>query len=132
MKYRVLAFLISLVFGTTALQAQPQQFSYVCDFQGVQAKMNISVEVVSKSGRITRPGSSWFTGIVPAGDYIVYTEGEVRSPNAYYIFQGENDFATFTDMKEGGQFLVQFVLLQGGLAMVINPFQPPVVRGFSK
>jgi hypothetical protein len=114
--------------GTAAAQAM--QMSYNCNLQGVQAQMNVAVEIVSTSGITWGPGSyPQITGLIPTGEYNIYTAGEMRSPTAYYTFTGEGEYARFSDHVQGGTFVVRFILHQGGLEMIINPFQSPEGQG---
>ncbi len=125
-----LAASLAFGFGTSAANAQTQQMSLICDLGGVAADMNIVLEYVSDSGVIWGSGPNRsITGVVPTGDYNLYTAGEVRSPNAHYTFRGEGAFAEFTNMLQPERFRVRFVPEQKGLWMIINPFQPPEWQG---
>ncbi|MGB0747741.1 MAG: hypothetical protein ACPGO3_03255 [Magnetospiraceae bacterium] len=118
-----------LAASMTSAQAA-QQMNFICDLGGVAAQMRVNVEYVAQSGTTWSGGPTPnITGVVPTGQYTLYTVGEVRSPNAYYTFQGENGYADFTDMVRGERFRVQFVPQQGGMWMIINPFQPPQWQG---
>ena len=64
------------------------------------------------------------TGVIATGTYTIFTAGELRSPNAYYVFNGENAFADFTAPATFERFRVQFSEIPQGLRMVVNPFGP--------
>ena len=104
--------------------AQVKQMRFVCDLNGVAAQMNMAIQTVSASGVTWGPGRNpGITGVVPTGEVSIYTAGEVRSPTAHYSFTGEGEFANFTNRRQPERFLVRFVPQQGGLWMIVNPFQ---------
>lgn len=105
--------------------ATKAQFQFDCDLNGAVGKMIMNVEAVANTGITWGSGTNPdITGVISTGDYTLYTEGEVRSDFAYYIFTGENSFADFTNMANSERFRVQWQEIDNGLLMVVNPFGP--------
>ena len=116
--------------GAAAAQSPQQTLTFACDLNGMSAQMVMHREFVSSSGITWGPGANpGITGVIPTGQYTVYTAGEVRSPTAYYSFRGENQFADFVGANE--RFRVQWIIdgQRGGVWMIVNPFAAPERRG---
>lgn len=129
LRLALLAAVLLLGFGRET-RAAAQHMAFVCDLNGVNAEMRVVVEYVSSSGIVTGPGANpAITGVIPTGDYTVYTAGDVRSPSAYYTFKGQGEYADFTNMHQSERFRVRFVPVNNGLWMIINPHQPPQWQG---
>jgi hypothetical protein len=114
--------------GATGNGTNRARFTFDVDIQGVTGVMILEAEAVGNSGVIWGPGvNPTITGVISTGSYTVYTGGELRSPAAYYIFTGENNFADFTEPATSQRFRVQWVETQLGLNMVVNPSGPGTV-----
>lgn len=130
---RLLAYTLTaavLLFSATSGHAQQQTLIFTCDLNGMPAQMIMQREFVASSGRTYGPGPNpRITGVVPTGQYIVYTAGEVRSRTHYYSFRGENQFADFVSGSE--RFRVQWIEdpRRGGVWMIVNPFASRERRG---
>lgn len=125
------ALLFAAVFAASSAQAQQQTLSFTCDLGGVPAQMTMQLEFVSNSGITVSPGANpAITGVIPMGDYTIYTAGVVQSPTAQYSFRGENQFADFVG-NTGERFLVQWIQDpgRGGIWMIVNPMDSPERRG---
>ncbi len=110
--------------------AQTQQMSFICDLGGVPAEMTLVLEYVTSSGVTLGPGvNPDISGVIPTGDYTLYTAGEVRSPNAHYSFRGQGQYADFTNLWAHERFRVKFVTDSNGLWMIVNSHQPPEWQG---
>lgn len=128
LRFAVIAAVLLIGLGGQARAAQ--QMAFICDLNGVNAQMRVVVEYVSSSGIVTGPGANpSITGVIPTGDYTIYTAGDVRSPSAYYTFKGQGEYADFTNMHQAERFRVRFVPTNDGLWMIINPHQPPQWQG---
>jgi len=100
-------------------------FTFDCDLLGVTGELTMEVEAVGASGVVWGSGPSPdITGVIGTGDVIYYTAGELRSPNAHYIFTGENQFADFTETTTLERFRVQWSVHADGVDMIVNPFGP--------
>jgi len=103
--------------------AQVQQYSFVCDLNGAPGQLTMALQYFAQNGVTWGPGpNSGITGVIPTGDYTIYTAGELRSASGYYTFTGEGEYAEFVDHVQNQRFQVRFVEQQGGLVLVINPF----------
>lgn len=101
------------------------RFTFDVDLQGVAGVLVMEVEIVRDTGITWGPGvDPDITGVIATGTYTIFTAGELRSPNAYYVFNGENAFADFTAPATFERFRVQFSEIPQGLRMVVNPFGP--------
>ena len=108
---------------TTATGSNQARFYFDCDLQGLTGEMVMDMEVVADTGITWGSGSNPdITGVIGTGDYIIYTQGEIRSPTSYYVFTGENNYADFTDMNTYERFRVEWVEDTDGLIMIVNPF----------
>lgn len=125
------ALLLAALLAATSAQAQQQTLSFTCDLGGMPAQMTMQMEFVSSSGITVGPGANpAITGVIPTGDYTIYTAGVVQSQTAQYSFRGENQFADFVG-DTGERFLVQWIQdpARGGIWMIVNPFDSPERRG---
>lgn len=100
-------------------------YALECDLGGIAAQLTLQIEVVDASG-VARGIDR--DVVIPTGDVTYYTSGEIRSPVALYIFTGTNQFADFTDTTTLERFRVQWVPIESGLTMVVNPFGPGPVQ----
>ena len=111
--------------GSNQAGTNRARFHYAVDLQGVAGDLVMEVEVVNQAGAVWGPGiTPDITAVVGTGGFIVYTAGELRSPSAYYVFQGENNFADFTEPATSDRFRVEWIETRTGLTMVVNPFGP--------
>ena len=101
------------------------RFTFDVDLQGITGVLVMDVEVVNSSGVTWDSGvTPDITAVITTGTYIIYTEGELTSPVASYVFTGENDFADFTEPATFATFLVQWIETPQGMTMVVDPFGP--------
>ncbi len=101
------------------------QFTFDCDLQGVVGQLTMEVEVIQSAGAVWSSGvNPQITAVIGTGGVLYITAGDLRSPTAFYVFTGENNFADFTDMTTNQRFRVQWVLQNQDLVMIVNPFGP--------
>ena len=115
----------ALVLAASAAQAgQVSVLRFQCDLNGAPAAMVMQIEAVGASGVTYGSGpNAGITGVIPTGDYTLYTAGEVRSQAAYYTFSGQNQYADVIDQTYNQRFRVMWVedAARGGIWMIINP-----------
>jgi hypothetical protein len=115
--------------GSVSNGSNRARFFFDVDLQGVLGELVMEIEVVGNSGLTWGPGANpEITGVISTGSYTLYTAGELRSPTAYYVFTGENQFADFTEPATSQRFRVQWSETQNGLIMTVNPFGPGPVQ----
>ena len=132
MRRKTLRLLVALGFAGGPATAGITHLSYSCDLQGAEGAMTVALESKDVTALIPgiRPGPTIFSGVRPTGETEVFTAGEIKSSTAHYVFTGWNYFATFSDVRQGGQFIVRFdPQPSGDLVLVINPFQSPEYQG---
>jgi hypothetical protein len=84
--------------------------------------MVMDIEAIGSSGVTYGAGPNPdITGVIGTGEYTLYVSGTLQSPNAYYTFSGENQFADFTEVNTYERFRVQWVTEQDGLIIIVNP-----------
>lgn len=111
--------------GSNSAPSSRARFVFECDLNGVAAALTIEVEAVGTSGIIWGSGPNPdIKNVVATGSVIYYTAGTVVSPNARYVFRGENDFADFTNLDTNARFRVRWIVANGEFAMMVNPFGP--------
>jgi hypothetical protein len=115
------AMLLTLAYGSSAVASQSGVLRYLCDIGGVDAELISQYEIVGSTG-ITGNRVDGITGVIGTGDYTIYYQGKLTSPNASYVFVGENQFADFTDLSTNARFRVQFTAQGNQLLMTANPF----------
>jgi hypothetical protein len=99
------------------------RFYLDCDLNGQIGNMIMDIEAIGSSGVTWGAGPNPdITGVIGTGEYTLYVSGTLQSPNAYYIFSGENQFADFTEVNTYERFRVQWVAEQDGLIVIVNPF----------
>lgn len=107
------------------------RFTFDCDLNGVIGVLTMDVEAVGSTGIVFGSGPNPdITAVIGTGDFNLFTEGELLSPQARYIFTGTNQFADFTETATFERFRVQWVEQQNGLKMIINPFGPQPTEQF--
>ncbi|MBL4867319.1 MAG: hypothetical protein JKY67_13215 [Pseudomonadales bacterium] len=108
---------------TASGSGNQSRFFLDCDLQGLIGKMVMDVEIISSSGITWGSGPNpSITGVIGTGEYTLYVTGSLQSSNAYYVFNGENQFADFTELNTNERFRVQWVQKTNGLDMIVNPF----------
>jgi hypothetical protein len=101
------------------------RFVYDCDLLGVNGELTITVEAVSTAGVVFGSGPNPdITGVIGTGSVSYLTAGELRSPSAFYVFTGRDDFADFVEINTSERFLVQWVINGRELNLIANPFGP--------
>ncbi len=101
------------------------RFTLDCDLNGMNGVLTMDVEAIDVTGAVFGPGANPdITGVIGTGEFTYVTAGELVSSVAHYVFTGRNDFADFTELGTYERFRVQWLLHEGGLTMLVNPFGP--------
>lgn len=101
------------------------RFAYDCDLFGVNGELTITVEAISTAGVVFGTGRNPdITGVIGTGGVSYVTAGELRSPAAFYVFTGRDDFADFVEINTSERFVVQWVINNRQLNLIANPFGP--------
>lgn len=109
--------------GTTP--SNNARFTFNCDLNGLNAVLAVDIEAVGTSGIVWGGGPNpQITAVIDAGGVNYFTTGTLNSSTASYIFTGTNEFADFTNLTFSESFRVQWVISNGALTMIINPFGP--------
>lgn len=111
--------------GGSARTSSTARFVFAVDLNGVGAEMILEVEAINTSDVVWGPGPNpEITAVIANGAVTYFTSGAVKSPNASYVFTGENDFADFTNVTNKARFRVRWAKDAGELCMIVNPFGP--------
>jgi hypothetical protein len=120
-------FIISLAAAAATFAALPGAaqagrvvtVTYMCDLNGMSARLTAQVEQVGDYGTVGNPGG----GLTPirTGSKIRYAGEVVAQNGTTYRFTGENAYADFTAVGWNERFRVRFDAQGEYLQMTINP-----------
>ena len=108
----------AILIGLPATAQQAGSLHYTCDMDGIQADLTADFEIISLADPA---GEDTLLELASSRSSTVFYKGELNSPAARYIFNGENRIAEFTDVDTQERFLVQVDREGEGLRLTTNP-----------
>lgn len=108
--------------------AQSIFVEYRCDIDGQIGRMSAEVNIVEKTGPVTKGGAGSVWDVIADGTASLMYGGQLTTPSAQYTFTGYDAFADFTDLVNSARFRVKFDTAGTALMMTVNPFGPGPVQ----
>ena len=106
-------------------ESETARFYLDCLFFGEFSQMELDIRTEARGfvvwGSQTNPQ---LRVVIGSSSHNYSTQGYLASPFGYYTFDGNNEFANFTDRQLSQRFLVEWHNSQSGFTLVTNPFQP--------
>lgn len=118
-----LAALVACASVSAASAQIRESYAYECDIDGLIGHLTLNIDVQPPAGSNWTPGPTPnIAETIAAGDVMLFTEGELVSPEVYYLFSGRNFEADFTLLQTAENLPARFEEgPHGRLRIVLDP-----------
>lgn len=121
-------FSLLAAFASPALAETRWTLSYTCDIDGAPGELIAEYETLQGASEPYEAVASDVSAVIETATAPVFYSGKLTSPDAVYVFTGQNQFAEFTDLATHARFIVQMTARDGELVLTANPDTPEAAQ----